>query len=118
MARKRTSETKARGNTRLRAELVEGAKALHRLGAYSTDDLRKTTIRMLGHTALPKVQPLTPKEIIAVRERSGVSQAVMARVLNVATKTVGQWERGERRPTGAALKVLHVVKTKGLDAVQ
>ena len=53
-----------------------------------------------------------------VREQTGVSQAVLAGFLNVAVNTVSQWERGERRPTGAALKLLHVVRTKGLDAVR
>lgn len=116
MARKTVS--KGKGKARLRAEIVEGARALHRLGAFSDADLEKTTMRMLGRDALPKVPPLSPKEIVAVRERTGVSQAVLAGFLNVATKTLGQWERGERRPTGAALKLLHVVRAKGLDAVR
>ena len=38
----------------------------------------------------------------------------MAGFLNVAVNTVSQWERGERRPTGAALKLLHVVKRSGI----
>jgi putative transcriptional regulator len=29
-----------------------------------------------------------------------------------------QWERGERQPTGAALKLLHVVEQNGLDALR
>ncbi len=53
-----------------------------------------------------------------VRTRAGLSQAVLAGFLNVAVNTVSQWERGARRPTGAALKLLHVVRTKGLDAVR
>lgn len=117
MARmKKTGELK--GKARLRAEIVESARELNRIGAYSDAELVKTTIRMLGRDALPKVPPLSPKDIVTLRERTGVSQAVMAGFLNVATKTLGQWERGERRPTGAALKLLHVVKEKGLDAVR
>jgi putative transcriptional regulator len=57
-------------------------------------------------------------EIARVRKQVGVSQAVLAGFLNVAVNTVSQWERGERRPTGAALKLLHVVRTKGLDVVR
>ena len=38
--------------------------------------------------------------------------------MNVAVDTVGQWERGGRRPAGAALKLLHVVRNKGLDALR
>jgi len=38
--------------------------------------------------------------------------------MNVAVNTVSQWERGERQPTGAALKLLNVVKHNGLDALR
>jgi DNA-binding transcriptional regulator YiaG len=31
---------------------------------------------------------------------------------------VSQWERGERRPTSTALKLLHVVKSKGLEPLR
>ena len=50
--------------------------------------------------------------LLIIRKR----QAVMAAFLNVAVSTVSQWERGERHPTGAALKLLHVVKRNGIDA--
>ncbi len=73
---------------------------------------------MLGRDALPKVTALSPADITTVREKAGVSQAVMARYLNVAVSTVSQWERGERRPTGTALKLLHVIKTKGLEPLR
>ena len=103
---------------RRRTELVEITKMLARRGIISTPELEKTTIAMLGRDALPKVAPLSPVEIAKVREKAGVSQAVMAGYLNVATNTISQWERGERRPTGAALKLLHVVKGKGLDVMR
>ena len=73
---------------------------------------------MLGQDALPKVEAMSPNEIVAVRERTGVSQAVLAAFMNVAVATVSQWERGERHPTGAALKLLHVVRQNGLDALR
>jgi putative transcriptional regulator len=107
-----------RGKVRLRSEIVEMTRALHKVGAVNDDELEKTTIRMLGRDALPKVDSMTPTEITAVREKIGVSQAVMAAYLNVATHTVSQWERGERRPTGAALKLLHVVERNGLEALR
>lgn len=107
-----------RGKARIRAEIVEMTRALHKVGAVSDDELEKTTLRMLGKDALPKPKALSADEIAAVRERAGVSQAVMAGYLNVAVSTVSQWERGERRPTGTALKLLHVVKSKGLDVLR
>ena len=118
MARARKIERKPTGKARMRAEIVEITQGMHRAGLVDDAELEKTTIAMLGRDALPKVTELSPAEIVRVRETVGVSQAVMAGFLNVAVSTVSQWERGERRPTGAALKLLHVVKTKGLDAVR
>lgn len=102
----------------MRAEIVEMSRALYKVGAVSNAELEKTTLRMLGKDALPKVKVLSADEIAAVRERAGVSQAVMAGYLNVAVSTVSQWERGERRPTSTALKLLHVVKNKGLEPLR
>jgi putative transcriptional regulator len=46
-----------------------------------------------------------------------VSQGVFAHYLNVKPKLVSEWERGEKRPSGPSLKLLSIVKTKGLDAI-
>ena len=118
MATKTKAKGKLRGKARMRSEIVEISRGLHKIGAISDTELEKTTLRMLGRDALPKVADLSPGEIAKVREQAGVSQSVLAGFLNVAVNTVSQWERGERRPTGAALKLLHVVRTKGLDAVR
>jgi putative transcriptional regulator len=61
------------------------------------------------------VEPLSPKEILAIRKRVGVSQSVFA--LNVKPKLVSEWERGEKRPSCPSLKLLSIVKAKGLDAI-
>ena len=89
---------------RIRSEIVEISRGLHKTGAITGSELEKTTLRMLGRDALPKVANLSASEIAKVREQAGVSQSVLAGFLNVAVNTVSQWERGERRPTGAALK--------------
>jgi putative transcriptional regulator len=63
------------------------------------------------------VRALKPNEIRALRLREGASQAVFARYLNVTTGPVSQWERGEKRPQGASLKLLSLVSKNGLQAV-
>ena len=116
---KRTNDASSvRGKSRVRSEIVDVARALHKIGAVSNAELAKTTMKMLGKDALPKVRAMTPAEIVAVREQTGFSQSVLAGYLNVAASTVSQWERGERRPTGAALKLLHIVKTNGIGALR
>lgn len=104
--------------TRMRSEIVEAMRGLHKAKLVTDTQLAKTTLRMLGKEALPKVKRLSPHEIAAIRHETGISQAVLAGFLNVAVNTVSQWERGERQPTGAALKLLNVVKSNGLEPLR
>jgi putative transcriptional regulator len=60
---------------------------------------------------------VSSEDIQKLREREGVSQAVLARHLNVGTKLVSDWERGVKRPSGPSLKLLVLAKVKRLDAI-
>ena len=42
---------------------------------------------------------------------------MFAAILNISSSTVQKWEIGQKRPTGAALKLLHLVREKGLDSL-
>lgn len=77
----------------------------------------KRTMRRFDEACLTPVRPLRPAEIRALREREGASQAVFARYLNVTTGLVSQWERGEKHPQGASLKLLTLIARNGLEAV-
>jgi putative transcriptional regulator len=98
-------------NARLEVLHKTGA-ALHRVGA-----LDKATMRDLDAFCLTKVEELSGADIQALRLREQVSQAVFAHHLNVRTKLVSDWERGVRRPSGPSLKLLALVRAKGLDAI-
>jgi putative transcriptional regulator len=60
---------------------------------------------------------LRPAEIRAIRERERGSQTVFANYLNVTPNLVSKWERGEKRPSAPALKLLTLVVQRGLGAV-
>ncbi len=90
----------------------ETAEGLHAAGVMD-----KQTMRKFDDACLTPVRPLTPEEIRALREREGASQAVFARYLNVTTGLISQWERGEKRPQGASLKLLSLVARHGLGTV-
>jgi putative transcriptional regulator len=60
---------------------------------------------------------LTADEIKQIRELEQVSQTVFANYLNVTASLVSKWEHGEKRPSGASLKLLTLVEKKGLMAV-
>jgi putative transcriptional regulator len=87
-------------------------EALHDAGAID-----KQTMRRFDQACLTPIRPLEPKEIKAIREREHVSQAVFANYLNVTSSLISQWERGEKRPSGASLKLLTLVEKHGLAAV-
>ena len=91
------------------AAIHETIEDLHAAGVVD-----KTTLRRFDETCLTPVRQLSAAEIRSIREREGASQAVFARYLNVSTGIVSQWERGEKRPAGASLKLLTIIDKKGL----
>ena len=94
------------------ASIHETAEGLHVAGVMD-----KQTMRKFDEACLTPIRPLTAADIKALREREGASQAVFARHLNVTTGLVSQWERGEKHPRGASLKLLLLVARNGLAAV-
>ena len=77
----------------------------------------KRTMRRFDEACLTPIRPLKPKEIRAIREKERVSQSVFANYLNVTSSLVSKWERGEKRPSGASLKLLSLVEKNGLATV-
>ena len=87
------------------------------LGLAEAGVMAKRTMRAFDDMCLTPVEEMTPEEIREIRMRENASQAVFSRYLNVTTSLVSQWERGEKRPRGASLKLLTLVARNGLDAV-
>ena len=98
--------------SRVLASVHETAEGLTGAGVMS-----KQTMREFDELCLTPVRPLTAEEIRDLREREGASQAVFARYLNVTPGLVSQWERGEKHPQGASLKLLALVARNGLNGV-
>ena len=94
------------------AAMHETISDMFELGLVDKKTMREFDVRCLTQT-----EGLTAKEIVALREDAGVSQAVFARALNVTTDYVSKIERGAKRPTGSTLKLLALVRRKGFDAI-
>jgi putative transcriptional regulator len=77
----------------------------------------KITLRHLGTRAPASTEPISGKEIRALRERAHLSQAVLARYLNLTVGYVSQLERGAKRATGPALVLLSLIRRKGLEVI-
>jgi len=98
--------------SRIMASIHETVEDLHAAGAAD-----KKTLRKFDDACLTPIRQLSPSEIRKLREREGASQAVFARYLNVSPGVVSQWERGEKHPAGASLKLLALVDKNGLQTV-
>ena len=94
------------------ASVHEVAQGLAEAGAMDGRSLRG-----FDALCLTPVEPFSPKEIRALRLRENASQTVFALHLNATTGLVSQWERGEKQPSGALLKLLTLVARKGLQAL-
>ena len=94
------------------AAIHETAESLHAHGAID-----KTTMKEFDESCLAPVEGMTPEEIRRIREHEKLSQPVFARYLNVSKNLVSDWERGVKKPGGPALRLLSIVKHKGLEAV-
>ena len=73
---------------------------------------RKLTLRTRSLSLPEPIEPLRPKDVVAIRRQLNVSQSVFAALLNVPKVTAISWEKGRRKPTGAALRLLDLVRRK------
>jgi len=104
--------TKRKSKSRILTEMRETAGDLGRLGFIT-----KRRMAELNLLSGLEVQPLSARQIKALRKELHVSQAVLAAILNTSVSTVQKWEIGEKKPSGPSLKLLSIIEHKGLDAV-
>lgn len=79
--------------------------------------LSPITIKEIEVLNLPEVKILTSSSIRKMRIKEKLSQAVMARILNVTPSTYQKWERGEVQPKGANLKLLRLAYKHGINYI-
>jgi len=74
-------------------------------------------MREFDKLCLTPIKKFMPEDIEALRRREEVSQSVFANYLGLSITLISQWERGEKKPGGASLKLLTLVEKNGLDWV-
>ncbi len=91
----------------------ETALDLHAMGVIDKHKLREYEV-LCGQA----ISKYSSEEIRALRERYQLSQAVLAKVLNISVTTVRQWEMNDqRRPCGSSLKLLNLLDRKGIEGL-
>lgn len=99
--------------SRILENVQKSAARLHEAGFVD-----EVTMREFDALCLPPLRAFTPDDIKRIRAASKVSQAVFAHFLNVKPITVAAWEQGNKKPSGAAVKILDLVERKGLDILR
>jgi putative transcriptional regulator len=94
------------------------AKDMRASGVMDEATFEKITLRHLDDDEkAAAAAPIAPEDIRELRERANLSQAVFARYLNLTVGYVSQLERGAKRPSGAALALLNIIRRKGIEAI-
>lgn len=86
-------------------------------GFFDAGVVNEITLKEVNAMCLPKLKPYTNRAIVRIRRKLKLSQAALARFLNTSTSTIQKWERGDKKPSGPALKLLHIVDEKGLSGI-
>jgi len=94
------------------AAVHESAEALHHIGAID-----KRTMKEFDDACMEPVKTFSAEEIRTLRERERLSQPVFARYFNVTKGIVSSWERGTKKPSGPAMRLLTLVQKNGIDSI-
>ncbi|MCK9590285.1 MAG: helix-turn-helix domain-containing protein [Terrimicrobiaceae bacterium] len=86
------------------ARFVQGMEEL----ADHYEGKKKLTLRTFR--AVASAPKFTPSQIVKLRETRKLSRPLFAQILNVPPVTVRKWESGERKPSGAALRLLEIMQ--------
>jgi putative transcriptional regulator len=98
--------------SKILATIHDTARGLHHAGVMDA-----VTMREFDARCLPAIKPLSPVQIRRIRHTNHASQAVFARYINASVSLVQKWETGAKQPSGPSLRLLHLVKDKGLQAL-
>jgi putative transcriptional regulator len=66
------------------------------------------SVREMKARAAARSTIVSPNEVAAARQKTGLSQAQFAKALRISTRTVQEWEQGRRQPSGAARTLIQI----------
>jgi putative transcriptional regulator len=86
-------------------------------GLFNAGAMDEVTMKTVEALCLPSKKELKPEEIRQIRLANHVSQAVFAALMGVGKTTVQQWEQGQKRPGGAARRLLDIIERRGIEVL-
>jgi len=92
---------------RVADEIMAGMRELERMMDDDKTPQQMFTVRTVE---IPEPNVYSARQIRAIRDSLGVSQAVFAHLLGVSVILVKSWERGSREPSPLARRLLDTIK--------
>ena len=71
-----------------------------------------------GKSVKAIIHEFSPTDVKAIRAKVNMSQSEFASALGISVATLRHWERGDRKPHGAALALLNAVDRKPNAVIQ
>ena len=97
-------------------DVLEFSRELHAAGGLDDEKMARIEARAKNselNNHIPQVHPMTGAEIRALRSKYGMSQATLAKTMNMTVASVSKWERDKIKPSGPALRLLNTLAAKG-----
>ena len=76
------------------------------------------SIREFNKIRYPAPKHYRRHDVVRIRKKLRVSQAVFAYLLNASESTVRQWEIGAKEPGGANCRLLQILENMGIGVLQ
>jgi putative transcriptional regulator len=79
--------------------------------AITGDELGQKLLQSVREMKAGKAARTTqavPNQVVAARQKTGLSQAQFAQALHISARTLQEWEQGRRQPSGAAQALIQI----------
>ena len=76
------------------------------------------SIKEFDKIKYPAPRHYKSRDVVRIRKKLHVSQAVFAYLLNASESTVRQWEIGAKEPGGANCRLLQIIENMGLGVLE
>jgi putative transcriptional regulator len=93
-------------------EMLRLSRALHACGAFDDNAARR-----IEHAGMLPPEPLTPEDFQAILGQPSCNVYSVARMLNTTDRRIRRWAQGLGKPKGAELRLLRMMRDRGVDAV-
>lgn len=98
--------------SKLVTRILREGRDWHAIGIISDERMR-----LYERACMSPPEPLLPADIRILREQSDLDVYILARIFNTTARQLRRWEQGFGRPKGSELRLLRMVRDRGIESV-